>query len=197
VSLAWRIPTFIKGFLQKGNPHHNILQFILDSRHPWLDANKEWLYRYPDVRREVCSKDCRLWTLPAAGGLSLPGDLFESLKIDSDNWSDVDDGLREVNLCAAALEDVRYMHMHIYQSGYRASICAVNDIPPPELPDLLDVLSKMPNLTKLDWKMSDVATRAIEPAFARRNLTFPNLKYLKPDPWSEYLVPRCPNLETW
>lgn len=184
-----------------------IPQFILDTNHPWLATNKAWLSRYPNVAEEICSRDSPLWTSPASPDHALPVDLFTNLLIDNNaaphgicggrlGWPNVHDRLREMAACDASLAGVRSLHVDVYVHDDKWSHYMETTLPPPGVPELFaDVLSQMSNLERLDWGISNEATREFESAFVAKGLMLPSVKYLQPGAGSDYLVSRCPNLE--
>lgn len=181
-----------------------IPQFILDTNHPWLAANKAWLSRYPNVAEEICSRDSPLWVSPASPEHALPADLFTNLRIDNNAWSsdsrlgwrNVRDRLQEMAACEASLAGVRSLHVDVYVHDNEWSGYKETTLPPPGVPEsFADVLSQMSNLERLDWGISYEATREFEPAFVAKDLILPSVKYLRPGAGSDYLVSRCPNVE--
>ncbi|KAL1849913.1 hypothetical protein Daus18300_013108 [Diaporthe australafricana] len=205
VSSAWSLYSVTsQSLLSFGNPWSSrIPQFILDTKHPWLSANKAWLSRYPNVTKAICSRDSPLWTSPATPDHALPADLFTHLLIDNNHasnerlgWSNVRDRLREIVDCEAALEDVRHFHVDVYTSSSEYFMFKEPTLPPSALPKLFaNVLARMSRLERLDWGIDSKATRVFEPAFMAKGLMLPSVKYLRPGAGSDYLVSRCPNVE--
>lgn len=150
-----------------------------------------------------------------------PADLFADLVIENVNlsdggggsrlgWTNAADRLREMRACPAALAGVRHLHVYVYvrDTAYTAMSCVEPTQPPAGLPELMaDVLADMPGLTQLDWAISSsssssrwgggvaVQQRAFEGAFVERGLMLPSVRELRPGPWSDFLVSRCPGLE--
>ncbi|KAH8897819.1 hypothetical protein GQ53DRAFT_818082 [Thozetella sp. PMI_491] len=200
---AWRIPAAVQNLLLlKSSRRSNVPQFVLDTNHPWLEDNERRLSRYPEVQSELCSKDSALWQTCGTTSKSIPCDLFHTLFVDNNKsgfsrkgrdslgWTNAIDRINEMSVCDAALEDIRHLHVDIYPHDQE------NSTPPPELPGLFaDVLSRMSNLTRLDWGISGWATSDFESAFVERNLTLLSVTHLQPGCWSDYLVSRCPKLE--
>lgn len=201
LSTANQPPHFVQSILQ--SRQSNVPQFILDADHPWLASNSEWLSSYPDVKKAICTKDSALWTSPTTPSHAIPDDLFHRLTVGKFSgesrlgWANAADRLREMQNCTAALEDVNYLDVRIHVHDSPWYKIKEETLPPPELPGLfVDTLSRMHNLTRLDWDIKTEAALAFEPAFVERNLTFPNVKHLQPGAHSDYLISRCPNLET-
>lgn len=211
---AWSPYSLTKDFLQRIfsiQPSSQIPQFVLDTRHPWLETNKAWLSRYPNVSEALCSRDSPLWTSPASPEHALPADLFNCLKVTGNgipkdglgwqerpSWSNVRHRLREMASCEAALADVQHLHVDIYVHDKLvfSDIDGEPTLPPPDLPGLFtDVLAQMSNLERLDWGMSIEATREFEPVFVEKEIMLPSVKYLQLGAGSDYLVSRCPNVE--
>jgi hypothetical protein len=203
-SSAWKLPRFLQTMLQKGLPAPSTIpRFILDTDHPWLEDNRQWLSKYPDVKDALCDKSSALWAAPEAAHKAIPADLFANLTIDNNKvgvsrlgWTNAVDRLREMRDCEAALQDAKYLKLDIYVHDSEYSTFNEDTMPPAELPHLFaDVLSMMPNLERLDWGVSGKSTKLFESAFAERNLVLPSIKHLRPGGHSEYLLPRCPNVE--
>lgn len=212
IASAWSLYQLTKQVIQhilpiQKPPSSQIPQFVLDTRHPWLTANKAWLSRYPNVSEALCSRDSPLWTSPASPDHALPADFFNHLRVNGNGiqkdgwqerptWSNVRHRLREMASCEAALADVRHLHVDIYVHDNPLFSDGGPTLPPPELPGLFaDVLAQMSNLERLDWGMSIQATREFEPAFVEKELMLPSVRYLQPGAGSDYLVSRCPNVE--
>jgi hypothetical protein len=164
-------PRILQDILGLGRPAaSNIPRFILDTEHPWLKDNQKWLSRYPNVRKAICDKTSLLWqpnaTTTEQKKTTLPEDLFRGLKIVNDRygdkrlgWINAIDRLREMNRCAAALQDVGHLQVEIYpfdenSYGYYSE----PSMPPPDLPPLFaDVLSSMttfqPTRLRCEWNV--------------------------------------------
>lgn len=204
-----RIATTALGMVQNvlriGEPWPSAIPlFILDTEHEWLKENKSWLSRYPDVRNAICDKSSALWQNADTDDKTLPKDLFSHLKIDNNKadqesrlgWTNTADRLREMNNCPAALEDVRHLYIDIFVHDSQWSNYRENTMPPAEVPRLMaEVLSSMTNLQRLDFGVSGESSAAFEKAFAEMNVTLPSVTYLQPGAYSEWLLPRCPNVE--
>jgi hypothetical protein len=182
-----------------------IPQFMLDMESSWLDANKNWLDKYPDVQNALCSKDSALWR-EGAEARTPPEDLFSKINIDNNKagvsrpgWLNAKDRLTEIRACAAALDGARHLHVDVYihnADGYDNILQAEPNTPSSDLATLFaEVLANMRNLERLDFGVSAAATPVFEKAFVDANLTLPSVKYLVPGKYSHWLVPMCPNLE--
>lgn len=181
-----------------------IPQVILDIDHPWLETNKTWLNRYPNVATALCSKDSDLWTKPNSPDRALPSDLFSTINIDNNKygvsrfgWKNAADRLEELKRCPAVLQDVETLHIYIYVHDSAYDTMTESTLPPTELPHLFaEVVSSMPNLKTLHWGISPESSHLFEAAFAEADVQLPTVKHLVPARYSEWLVPRCPNLES-
>ncbi|KAL1591971.1 hypothetical protein SLS60_011563 [Paraconiothyrium brasiliense] len=180
-----------------------IPQIILDTGHPWLADNKEWLSSYPNIRTAICSKDSDLWTKPTTTQRALPLDLLTNITINNNKhgwsrlrWTFAGILLRELEACPAALEDVKNLDLHLYVRDFQYDTWTRDAKPPSELPLLFaGVLSKMPNLSTLRWEVQPKATDSFEDALTKANVTLSNLKHLVDEGHNAWLVRRCPNLE--
>ncbi|USP81294.1 hypothetical protein yc1106_08568 [Curvularia clavata] len=178
-------------------------QVILDTDHPWLSTNKKWLYRYPNVRSAICNKDSDLWTNPTTPDRALPSDLLERISIDNNKygvqrygWKNAVDRLKELKDCPAALESAIDFYIDIFVYDTKHHKHKEDTLPPKELPHLFaDVLYKMPRLETLRWGIRPESTDSFNAAFLKANVTLPKLKNLVAGGYSEWLIPRCPNLE--
>ncbi|KAF1965164.1 hypothetical protein BU23DRAFT_575133 [Bimuria novae-zelandiae CBS 107.79] len=54
----------------------------------------------------------------------------------------------------------------------------------------------MPNLETLRWGIEPKSTHLFEAAFANADVTLPTVKHIVPAAYSEWLVRRCPNLQS-
>lgn len=171
----------------------NIPQFILDVQHPWVEANREQLEMTPNIAAHLCQVD------PAFNiNNDIPHDLFQRLEIDNHRvgirrygWRNALDRLRELRDCPGALEGVETLDVDIFIHKGREPLN-----PPSALLDLLvDILASMPNLRAIRWDMSCEQTPLFREVFTTRNVKLPSVQNLTAGPYSEYLVPLCPNLE--
>ncbi|PVH95932.1 hypothetical protein DM02DRAFT_731511 [Periconia macrospinosa] len=179
-----------------------IPQFILDTDHKWLNANKKWLSGYPNVRSAIRSKESTLWTNPETPEHALPADLLARIHIENNSgsscfgWKNAVERLKEIIDCPAALQHVRTLHIYIYVHDTEYSTFKENSLPPKELPQLLaEALSQMPNLTTLHWGIPPKSTHLFEAAFTKADIMLPSVKRIIPAAYSEWIVRRCPNLE--
>ncbi|OTB19455.1 hypothetical protein K445DRAFT_19062 [Daldinia sp. EC12] len=180
----------------------SIPTFILDTDHPWLSENRPWLESYPDVANVLSDKSSPLWTNPSPGR-EIPADLFSRINIDNNKpgesrlgWDNAIARLAELRSCAAALQDVEYLHVYIYVHESQVNNGLVDGEMPSELPGMFaDVLASMPHLERLDWGLDIEHTVAFGEEFARRNLILPNVRHLVPGAGSHYLISMCPALE--
>lgn len=70
-------------------------------------------------------------------------------------------------------------------------------MPSPELAELFaEVLPYMTNLKRLDFGVSGKSSASFEKAFTNANVTLPSVTHLRPGAYSDWLLPRCPNIET-
>ncbi|GAB1319319.1 hypothetical protein MFIFM68171_09529 [Madurella fahalii] len=172
----------------------NIPQFILDARHPWIEANRQELERTPDVAAYLCQVDPAFYIDNA-----IPPNLFQRLEINNNRagidrygWGNALERLREIQSCPPALEGVETLDVDIF----------VHEGQEPENPSLdfvnllADVLTSMPNLRAIVWDMPCKQTPLFGEAFTSRDLKLRSVRNLTAGPFSEYLVPLCPNLET-
>ncbi|KAI1413064.1 hypothetical protein F5Y13DRAFT_161460 [Hypoxylon sp. FL1857] len=193
----------LSDFLQNPMANSWIPTFILDTDHPWLSANRRWLESYPDGASSLCDKSSPLWTSPSSGR-EIPTDLFHRINIDNNKagvnrlgWYNAVSRLSELRDCAAALEDIRHLHVYIYVHSGQYSDPLVDPKMPPELPGLFaEVLARMPHLQRLDWGLDAKDTVSFREEFVRRSLTLPGVRHLVLGAQSHYLLPMCPSLET-
>lgn len=203
---AMYVPSLLqKGFtLQDDIWPSKVPQFILDIDHQWLATNKTWLSRYPDVRSAICSKESDLWTKPGTPQHALPADLLARINIDNNKygvsrfgWKNAAERLREIKNCPAALRDVMILHVNVYVYESKFDTWTESSLPPKELPHLFaEVLSQLPNLETLHWGISLKSAHLFEAAFAEANVILSSVKHIIPAAYSEWLVRRCPNLES-
>jgi hypothetical protein len=200
---TWELPaTFQKMFKVGSTP--TIPQFILDTDHPWIQDNKGWLSSHRNVERELCSKVSSLWR-DGAHGQTLPKDLFARINIDNNKagisrqgWKNAAARLEELKICPAALEDATelYVDIYVHDSMYADFSERESTMPPSSLPKMfVDTVASIPFLERLSFGVSARSTPAFEAAFAEANITLPSIKYLVPGAYSEWLIPRCPNLK--
>lgn len=180
-----------------------IPQFIEDLNHPWIKENKQWLEQRSNPIRDLCDLDSPLRN-GNEDGYALPSDLFHRLEIDNNRcgiersgWGNALQRLREIKNCPAALHDVRHLHVDVY---LKEGEYGDDDDPEPIEPGteisqlFVDVLRSMPNLRRLDWGIPPESTPFLGECFTREKLTLPSINHLVLGPFSEYLVPLCPNL---
>ena len=126
-------------------------------------------------------------------------DLFRRLEIDNNRvgisrygWRNALDRLLEMQNCPAALERAETLHVDIFIHRNREPLN-----PPSELLGLFAlVLDSMPNLGTIIWDMPCEQTPLFGEALAARNSKLPSIRSLSVGPFSEYLVPLCPNVDT-
>ncbi|KAK1766001.1 hypothetical protein QBC33DRAFT_571219 [Phialemonium atrogriseum] len=132
-----------------------------------------------------------------------PPDLFHKLNIDNQKasisrrgWANAVARLKEICACPAALAGAEELDVDIFVYCDRTYDNPEPAAPPTKLPRLFaDVLGSMPKLKRLTWGISRGETLAFKPVFLERNLTLPELRYLKVDRYSEYLVDLALGLE--
>lgn len=180
-------------------------QFVLDTRHPWLEQNKALLNRLDNTEQALCNLDSNLrpgnnstWTYPT--------DLFKKLVIDNNRvgaskvqvgWAHADARLNEILRCPAALQDVEIFEVVIWISdGKYTSIPADSPVPPPALPGLfVKALSSMPNLKTLDWETFDNGIDEFRQTFTDHALILPTVHHMRLAKHMQFLVTVCPNVE--
>jgi hypothetical protein len=200
------VPTFLQGvFTMKDRIWpSSIPLIILDTEHPWLAANKTWLSRYPNVRTDICNKDSDLWTKPSSPERALPSDLFTKINIDNNKsglsrfgWKNAAERLQELKNCPAALQDIKELNIYVYVHDSEFDTWTESTLPPRGLPHLFaELLSRMPNLETLQWGIEPTSTHLFEAAFADTDVTLLTVKHIVPAAYSEWLVRRCPNLQS-
>ena len=200
------VPRFLQSLFesQTWSWPSSIPQFVLDTEHPWLEKNKTWLNRYPYVASALCSKDSDLWAKPDDPERTLPSDLFSTINIDNNRygvdrfgWKNAAERLEELKRCPAALQDVKTLHIYVYVHDSKYDQLTESTLPPASLPALFaEVISSMTNLETLHWGISPESTHVFEAAFAEADVQLPTVKHLLPAINSEWLVSRCPDLES-
>lgn len=199
-----RLPSIVQNVFGVGQPATTTIPlFILDAEHAWVKENKRWLSRYPDIRHAICDTSSPLWQKATTGAKIPPADLFHKLEINNNRvgisrlgWKNAAGRLREMNNCPAALQDVRHLHIDIFVHDSKYSDYTEDSMPPPEVPQLFaEVLSSMTSLERLDFGVSGRSSAAFEKAFAEANVTLPSVTHVQPGAYSEWLLPRCPNVE--
>jgi len=188
--ISWSRPRLPFGFSKQSN----IPQFILDARHPWIEANRPALESRPDVAHYLCQVD-------AAFNIDneIPHDLFHRLEINNNRagtnrleWSDALRRLREIQTCGAALEGVKKLELDIYVYDGREPHDPSSEL----LGAFLDVLASMVNVKTIVWDMPCEQTQVFGEAFITRELRLPSVETLILGPFSEYMVALCPNLNS-
>jgi hypothetical protein len=191
-----------------------IPQFVLDTKHPWILANKRKLERRPNAEAILCSgldaapngsngKETEIYREE----VEIPSDLFENLEIDNNRggisrpgWPNALERLGEMQRCPRALKQVETLNVDIYVHSGPYSNQYLRALEPSQPSEQLltlfgDVLEAMSNLQTLKWGIGKEYTHFFEEAFTSRNLSLPSIKHLEPGPSSQYLVSMCPNLE--
>jgi len=180
-----------------------IPQFILDARHPWVEANRDQLESTPNVAAYLCGVDPPLLSLGDTN-LTIPPDLFHRLEINNNRagihrygWRNAHDRLVEMRSCTAALQGVEKLDVDIYVHEGREP-----DSPSRETIELFaEVLESMTNLSSVIWDMPCKQTPRFGEVFTAARgggmgMKLATVRELTVGPFSEYLVPLCPNLMT-
>ena len=133
-----------------------------------------------------------------------PADLYSNLKIGNNGlggsrpgWKNARARLQEMLACPAALKDVRSFTVDIWISDGKYGIgYAEPSTPASDIPALfVEVLSQMPNLTRLEWNTYGNGIEEFRSAFTAANLTLPHVRYLRPAIFYDWLVDICPGVE--
>lgn len=201
-TLAWDLQQHISPLFTSDL---RIPQFILDTRHPWLEENKKSLARLQNPTEALCSLDSEL--RPTDGTTetyTYPSDLFRYLEIDNNRagvnrpgWRNAVLRLREMLACPAAMQDVESFNVRIYASdGSHGIGYPEMDNPPSELPNLfIEVLNSMPRLHKLEWNTFGKGDQVFRKAFTEANMNLPSVRYLNLGVFNEFFVGMCPGVE--
>lgn len=190
-------------FIRESLGISRIPQFILDTRHPWIEANRYRLERLPDVEASLCSLDSPMRPQGSSTENSYPPDLFHRLEINNNRWEVNRPGWRnailrcqEILRCPAALTDVRELEIQIFIHEDKRWFYE-SSTPPQKLLDLLtQLLSSMPNLQKLAWQTFGAGDEVFKNAFSKANLTLPSVRHLELAKFTDFFVDICPGIES-
>jgi hypothetical protein len=167
--------------------------FVSDIHHSKITEYIDRLQRRTDPMVDLCITSSAFKN-GSDDKNTVPADLFHELRINDRHdvgrwgWKNMMDRLNEIRLCPAALQQVTYLHMYVYEYSMQD--------PPAEVIELLaDVLSAMPNLEKLDWHLPDDNSQWIAGILKRRNLQLPSVTHLVGAGSEYYMIPLCPNLQ--
>lgn len=193
---------FVDDFMSNPLCQSQVPQFILDSKHPWVLENKNQLERLPDAGLFLCSSTGALLgdtSESRVDGLEVPADLFDYLQIGdchsckgSYSWVHVQNRLKEIQRCPAALERVKTIETKTnIDKGERTP----ESRPPAELVELFgDVLGNMTSLETLKWWAAPYHAHYFEDHFVERGLVLPSVSKLELSPLSHFLIRMCPNV---
>lgn len=180
-------------------------QFILDTRHPWLQMNMGYLETLEDPKSTLCDLNSSLRPTNQSEDLAYPTNLFKYLEIDNcragalrPGWENAIERIGEISSCPAALHDVEEFKVDIcvHPASLEDFMNHVRNDPPPDLPNaFVKVLSSMPRLRKLWWNTGENGNGAFEKAFTDANLTLPSVRHLVPAMLTEFMVRMCPEIE--
>ena len=180
-----------------------IPQFLLDTGHSWIKANRKLLEQI-DAKSALLTADSSLRSLIDP----IPNDLYERLYIGNDRrrylgslgWQYATTRLTEIMSCQLAMTGCKTLEVDIYrQAGGKGTLWEPS-IPPSNLLDILfNTLNNMPNLQTLMWRESSRPSRvagSYRDDFIRRELQLSAVKHLSLGLDMDFLVPMSPNVES-
>ena len=202
LSNAWQLQEFLPRLFTSPS---RIPQFILDTRHPWLEEHRRYLEHLDNPKQALCSLDSKLRPNHGQESRTYPADLFKYLEIDNNRagvdrpqgWNNAVLRLREMLDCPAAIHDAEDFNVQIWvtEAKHDAGVM-YSSRPPSELPNLfIETLKSMPRLQKLQWNTFGNANVVFQKAFVKANLTLPSVRHLVPAMFTDHLVGMCPGVE--
>ncbi|KAI1326937.1 hypothetical protein F5Y16DRAFT_373234 [Xylariaceae sp. FL0255] len=220
LSTAFHLPvwSWVEGtqsFLSNPIRRSRIPQFIIDTKHPFININHKVLESLENVELLLCSVhetseveleqvDSSLQTL----GLEIPPDLFDRLEIDNTRlvgtnrpgWPNALERLKEMQRCPKALAQVKDFQINIFNHDSKWAPWYMRILEPSrpsiELLDrFADVLGNMTSIETLSWRIAPKYAHHFEKYFVDRGPEFQvPVQKLVVGALGHFLVSMCPNV---